>query len=221
MARRMEEVLISGRLDDMSSRSESEDSELLRGLLTQDSAAFMALYDRFNRHVFRFLVHITGSVHEAEELVQTVFTTIWEGMGNGMFLRFDANRGTLEGYLLGIARHSARKSIARLSRTVSVDESELSDAFLKSGGAKRDLEAAERNLEIQHLRTAIARLPLKFREAVVLCCIESVSYEEAARVMNCSPGTVGSRVNRGKALLRQAFTSRAQKPQTTAAGGEG
>jgi RNA polymerase sigma-70 factor (ECF subfamily) len=160
-----------------------------------------------------------GSVHEAEELVQAMFATVWEGMGKGMFLRFDANRGTLEGYLLGIARHSARKAIARRSRTISVDQIELPDAFLKSCAVERDVSAVERGLELQHLRSAIAGLPVKFREAVVLCCIESLSYEDAAKVMNCSPGTVGSRVHRGKALLRRALTSRPQTPVTTPVGG--
>lgn len=215
----MEEVLISGRLDEVPSRSGSEDSELLRTLRTQDSAAFMALYDRFHRSMFRFLVHMTGSVHEAEELVQAVFAVIWEGMGKDMFLRFDAHRGTLEGYLLGIARHSARKVIARRGRTISVDQIEFPDAFLKSCAAEREVIAVERSLELQHLRSAIARLPVKFREAVVLCCIESLSYEDAAKVMNCSSGTVGSRVNRGKALLRQALTSRPQTALTAAADG--
>jgi RNA polymerase sigma factor (sigma-70 family) len=219
MAGRMEEALISSRLDEISARGGIEDSELLSGLLRQDGAAFMALYDRFNRPVFRFLAHMTGSLHEAEELVQAVFATVWEGMANDMFVRFDTNKGTLEGYLLGIARHSARKVIARRGRTISIDQIELWDAFSRPSEIQDGMDAVERNLEVQRLRSAIARLPVKFREAVILCCIESLSYEDAAKVMSCSPGTVGSRVNRGKALLRQALASRPQNPQTTAADG--
>jgi RNA polymerase sigma-70 factor (ECF subfamily) len=212
MAGHMEEVLISSRLNEVSSRSVSEDLELLRALHAQDGAAFMALYDRFHRPVFRFLVHMTGSVHEAEELVQSVFATVWEGMGKGMFLRFDASRGTLEGYLLGIARHSARRVIARRSRTVSVDQVEFPDALLQPSAVAREVGAIERGLEVQQLRSAIARLPVKFREAIVLCCIEGLSYDDAAKVMSCSTGTVGSRVNRGKALLRRALTSNPRTP---------
>jgi RNA polymerase sigma-70 factor, ECF subfamily len=219
MAGHMEEVLISGRPQEIPSRSGSEDSELLTGLLAQDAAAFIALYDRFNRPIFRFLVHMTGSLHEAEELVQAVFATVWEGMVNGMFARFDAKRGTLEGYLLGIARHSARKAIARRGRTISVDQIEFPDAGLKSYETESNVNSVEQTLDVQYLRAAIARLPVKFREAIVLCCIETLSYEEAAKVMNCSPGTVGSRVNRGKALLRQALAIRPQKAQKASAEG--
>jgi RNA polymerase sigma-70 factor (ECF subfamily) len=121
----MERALIPGQHEETSKCDGIEDSELIRCLRTQDTAAFIALYDRFNRQVFRFLVHMTGSLHESEELLQVVFTTVWEGMTTGMFERFDAGRGTLEGYLLGIARNAARKLIAKRARTVSVDQSSL------------------------------------------------------------------------------------------------
>jgi len=61
-----------------------DDIDLLRRLRTQDPEAFLALYDRFGRQVFRFLVHMTGSRHESEEILQAVYTNIWEGMSKGM-----------------------------------------------------------------------------------------------------------------------------------------
>jgi RNA polymerase sigma-70 factor (ECF subfamily) len=187
--------------------SSGDDAALITRLRNQDSSAFLALYDRFHRQVFRFLLHMTGSMHESEELLQSVFATVWEGITGGMFERFDAGRGTLEGYLLGIARNAARKLIARRARTVSVDQIECLHGALEHPEAASGLAAVEKESEMHRLRKAIAQLPVEFREAIVLCCLQGLSYEHAAKVMHCSAGTVGSRVNRGKALLRKALST--------------
>lgn len=184
----------------------NDDSELICRLRSHDSAAFIDLYDRFNRRVFRFLLHMTGSLHESEELLQSVFASVWEGLSGGMFERFDANRGTLEGYLLGIARNAARKLIARRARITSFDEFDSSHGASEVPAAESGFAAIERESETRRMRQAIGHLPVEFREAIVLCCLQGLSYEHAAKVMNCSVGTVGSRVNRGKALLRKALS---------------
>jgi RNA polymerase sigma-70 factor (ECF subfamily) len=210
----MEKALISGRHEGTSDDDIGE-SELIHGLQTQDAAAFIALYDGFKRQVFRFLVHMTGSMHEAEELLQTVFAMVWEGVMTGMFDRFDKDRGTLEGYLLGIARNAARKVIARRSRTVSVDQFESSHGALQLSATGAGLAAVEQRFEMQRLREAIVQLPVDYREAISLCCLQNLSYGDAAKVMKCSIGTVGSRVNRGKALLRKALSTSCNTPQMT------
>src|ERR1700678_1878513 len=158
----MEVVLIPDRLAETPRQDGIDEPELVRCLQNQDAAAFMALYERFNRQVFWFLVHMTGSLHESEELLQAVFAAVWEAIATGRFKRFDAGRGTLEGYLLGIARHLARKLIAKRSRTVSVDEFESQPEGWKLSESGIGIAAMERHLEIRRLRMAIAQLPIKF-----------------------------------------------------------
>jgi len=211
----MAHALITGRHDEASKSDGIGDDELIRCLRAQDADAFLAFYDRFNRQVFRFLVHMTGSLQESEELLQAVFAIVWEGTTAGMFERFDAGRGTLEGYLLGIARNAARKLVAKRTRTVSVDQFESLHGTLELSAAEAGFAAVEQRFEIQSLREAIVQLPVKYREAITLCCLQDLSYEQAAKVMNCTVGTVGSRVNRGKSLLRQALSVRCNTPQMT------
>jgi RNA polymerase sigma-70 factor, ECF subfamily len=183
-----------------------DETALIGSLRRREPSAFMTLYDRYHRQVFRYLLHMTASAHEAEELLQAVFVTVWEGIAGGMFERFDAARGTLEGYLLGIARNAARKLLARRARTVPVDG--VRELLASESG----LAGFETQLEMHRLRKAIAQLPVEFREAIVLCCLQDFSYERAAKVMSCSVGTVGSRVNRGKALLRKALSTPCKLP---------
>jgi RNA polymerase sigma-70 factor (ECF subfamily) len=51
------------------------------------------------------------------------------------------------------------------------------------------------------VRAAVLELPTEFREAVVLCELEELSYEEAAQLSGCPIGTIRSRLHRGRALL--------------------
>jgi RNA polymerase sigma-70 factor, ECF subfamily len=215
MAGHMKHALIPDRHEETAKCDGFGDSELIRCLRTRDTAAFIALYDRFNRNIFRFLLHMTGSLHESEELLQAVFTTVWEGTSTGMFERFDEGRGTLEGYLLGIARNAARRLLANRARTVSVDQFGSSHGTLELSGADAGLATVEQRFETQRLREAILQLPVKYREAITLCCLRDMNYEDAAKVMNCSIGTVGSRVNRGKRLLRKALSLPCDTPHMT------
>ena len=52
---------------------------------------------------------------------------------------------------------------------------------------------------------ALKALPLVFREAVILADLEGLNYKEIGQVLGCSPGTVMSRLSRGRGLLRQAL----------------
>ena len=53
----------------------------------------------------------------------------------------------------------------------------------------------------EQVRAAVLELPVEFREAVVLCELEELSYEEAARLLECPIGTIRSRLHRGRTLL--------------------
>jgi RNA polymerase sigma-70 factor (ECF subfamily) len=54
---------------------------------------------------------------------------------------------------------------------------------------------------MHQVRAAVLDLPAEFREAVVMCELEEMSYEEAAQTMGCPIGTIRSRLHRGRALL--------------------
>ena len=54
---------------------------------------------------------------------------------------------------------------------------------------------------LQQVRAAVLELPAEFREAVALCDLEELSYEEAAQMLECPIGTIRSRLHRGRALL--------------------
>lgn len=189
-------------------RPVSGDAELAERLKQRDEHAFMSLYDLHRSTVFRFLMHMTGSIAAAEELTQEVFVAILDAMGAGSLGQFDPKKGTLEGYLLGIARNLARSERRRMHRLISLDnvsetpewERVLNTMFQESRNSDMATLMALRS-ELRVLYRAIQDLPQHHREVVALCGLEEKSYKDAALILRCSEGTVASRMNRAKAVL--------------------
>ena len=186
----------------------ASDAQLVERLKQGNQHAFLQLYDRHHRTVYRFLMHMTGSIAAAEELTQDVFVAILDAMRTGTIGQFDPRRGTWEGYLLGIARNLTRAERRRLHRVVSLDSiletpewNQLLLRFCESiqaGGVENLLVTRS---ELTALRRAILELPTHYREAVVLCSLQERSYRDAAAILHCSEGTVASRMNRAKRIL--------------------
>jgi RNA polymerase sigma-70 factor (ECF subfamily) len=71
---------------------------------------------------------------------------------------------------------------------------------------------------IDRVRDAVLSLPAEFREAVVLCELEEMSYEEAANACGCPIGTIRSRLHRGRALLLAKLELLRDAPRRASAG---
>jgi len=188
----------------MAELTELRDEQLLSMMQAGDENAFTSLYRRRQGNIFRFVLEMSGSVPLAEDVTQEVFMAlIRESRG------FDASRGSLFAYLLGMARHHALRLLKRDQTYVSRPQGEeggweWGDAALVSGEDPH-FEMARRET-IRSVRQAILSLPEHYREAVVLCDLNEMSYEETASVLGCSVGTVRSRLHRGRALLLQKLT---------------
>jgi RNA polymerase sigma-70 factor, ECF subfamily len=191
-----------------SNQDSASDAHLLERLKQRDERGILDLYDRYGRPVYRFLVHMTGSLAAAEDLTQDVFLVILDAVGSGTIRQFDPAKGTLEGYLLGIARNLVKAERRRSYRLLPLEE--LSDtpewsAILKKLATDNRTQDGESLLTLQSelttLHRAILELPQQYRETIVLCSLQEKSYQEVSVILGCSPGTVASRMNRARALL--------------------
>ncbi|HZP04612.1 MAG TPA: RNA polymerase sigma factor [Terracidiphilus sp.] len=193
------------------------DAELAERLRQRDEHAFLRLYDLHRSSVLRFLLHMTGSITAAEELTQEVFVVILDAMCAGTVGQFDPQRGTWEGYLLGIARNLARAERRKMHRVVSLEsllETPEWNLLLQKFCENVQVGDVQTTLmvrsELQALYRAISDLPDHYREAVVLCSLQEKSYRDAAAILQCSEGTVASRMNRAKAILAAKLRRTAQ-----------
>jgi RNA polymerase sigma-70 factor (ECF subfamily) len=171
---------------------EPQDSELLTRLRAGDEAAFTDLYQRRQGAVYRYALLMSGSRSVAEDVTQEVFLALIE---EGR--KFDERRGTLAAYLHGIARNKVLRHKPRESEPVA-------DTADQAAGP---LDEMVRDESIRAVWDAVRRLPVHYREAVVLCELQELSYDAAAAVLGCSVGTVRSRLHRGRTLLAERFGS--------------
>ena len=162
------------------------DSELLGLSAHGDEAAFTALYRRHKDAVFRFALHMSGQPHIAEEITQEVFLLLIHRPK-----QYQPERGTLEAFLIGVARNKLRKQ----RREQQLPESDVNSAALLH--ARSHSEA----FELELLQSAILTLPARYREVIVLCELEEKTYEETARLLGCAVGTIRSRLHRAKGIL--------------------
>ena len=172
------------------------DDVLLSRLRRGDEAAFVALYRRRQGAIYRFAMHMSGSATTAEDITQEVFMALLRRECG-----FDPERGTLSGYLFGIARKLVLRNLERGRSDVAL-ESEADDAALPELAVIDDpLIDLTRREGIEALRRAVMALPRRYREVVLLCDLEELDYADAAVALRCPIGTVRSRMHRARALL--------------------
>ncbi len=174
------------------------DEELLRQMLAGEAEAFETLYDRRRLGVYRFALRMSGSAAFAEDITQDVFIEL---MRSGHL--FDPAKGTVSGYLYGIARHRVLRKLERERTFVPFDD-ELDDDSSDDNRFVADVDPLvelSRQETIEAVRQAVLALPTHYREVVVFCHLHEMNYDAAANVIGCPVGTVRSRLNRARALL--------------------
>ena len=179
------------------------DSDLLARTIKGDESSFVALYRRHEPSVFRFALHMSGRVEVAEEVAQEVFLALIAKPR-----AFRAAAGTLQGFLIGIARNKLRRYLAAHHLTVHGQSEMCGETAIEP-----DVELPVTDpFEVAGLRAAILGLPPRYREVVVLCDLDEMSYEAAAALLGCAVGTVRSRLHRARrilsAKLQKAFRGR-------------
>lgn len=181
----------------MNLKTDLNDTDLLRSMLAGSEEAFAQLYHRRQGGVYRFALQMSGSKTIAEDVTQEVFLFL---MREGHV--FDPNRGSVSAFLLGVARNHVLRRL-RVEHLLSPlgDDSDDDVPLLHATTDLCPLEDLTRAETIESVRKAVLSLPSKYREVVVLCELQDISYGETAEILGCAIGTVRSRLHRARALL--------------------
>jgi len=195
--------------------AQERDDVLLRRSAKGDEEAFTQLYRRNQAQIYRFALRMTGQPWAAEEIVQDVFMTLVREPK-----KYDPARGPLGAFLYGVARNRVMKHLERQPREFSMEleDSEGETKMLEVVDDRTPAQWAELRERREQVRSAVLSLPPEFRETVVLCELEEMSYEEAARALECPVGTVRSRLHRGRALLLAKLEMLRESPRRANAG---
>lgn len=189
-----------------SAGSFSVETEFVERLKAGEAKAFDLLVTRYANDIYALLYRITEDAEEAGDLTQETFLSALKAMKK---FRGEAD---LKTWLFRIAINESRNRFRWWKRrfrgkTVSLDapfgdgETPLGETFASEFASPE--ETLLRREREKALRKALTDLPDIFREVIILCDIEGMSYENIAAVLEINLGTVKSRIARGRDELRK------------------
>lgn len=148
---------------------------------------------RHGRKIYNFAYRLTGNPDDAADLSQEVLLRVRRGLSS-------YQPGSFDGWLWRITRNAFLDEVRKRQRRPVVPLPEDDRGIGKSSPSPDEVLATVRLGE--DVQSALLELPYDFREAVVLCDVVGLTYEEIAEAVDVPVGTVRSRIHRGRKLLR-------------------
>lgn len=183
-------------------RGDEDDLDLLRlrAAAAGDVGAFEQLVRRHSPALYRVALRTTGSPATAEDVVQEAWLAAWRGLGG--FRGDSAVRTWLVRIVTTRALNAVRSLDRRPAERLDDAGGDLRDDLPVTPSAAVD---AERRAVAAAVRAAVAALPPRQREALVLRDLEGHSYDEVAQALGCSLPTVRSALFRARRALAVAL----------------
>jgi RNA polymerase sigma-70 factor (ECF subfamily) len=188
----------------MADSEDPPDDTLIARAAAGDRNAFAALYRRRRPDVYRFALLMSGSTSVADDVAQDVFVEVIRHAG-----RYQPYRSGVTAWLFGIARNLVLRTRERQRFLAPMIEE---DHAPELAVASDPLAGIARRQYVAALRRALLALPVKYREVIVLCDLQEMTYADAAAALGCAIGTVRSRLHRGRALLASRLADRKSAP---------
>jgi RNA polymerase sigma-70 factor (ECF subfamily) len=175
------------------------DEELVRKAISGDSKAFEKLVEKYKKRVYYLAYRMTRDHDSADELAQESFVKAYQALGN---FKPGYNFYT---WIYRICVNLAINFLKREKHTVSAELLKEIDLLPESVTAIDQLERMIASEQAGLVRKALNSLPPEQKLAFILKTNENMSYEEMAAVMDCSIGTVMSRLFRARQKLRNVL----------------
>ncbi|BCJ50836.1 RNA polymerase sigma factor [Actinoplanes sp. NBRC 14428] len=174
----------------------SPGDELAERFRDGDDRALRTAYEQYGGAVLALAVRVLGNRADAEDVTQATFVAAWMGRET-----FDPGRGSVLGWLLGIAR---RKAVDRIRSTVR--DERISDTVRSlPPPATTPEETPERVVDRLVVADALNRLPGEQRRTLELAFFDDLTHPQIAAVTGLPLGTVKSHIRRGMASLRRRW----------------
>ncbi len=167
-----------------------------------DEPAYGLLVQRYKDDLTNFAQRFLGDRDDAEDVVQETFVRVWRKRDSY------TPPSRFSTWIYTIASNLAKTRLRRLSlwRFVRLGSPRADgpEYDLPDDGAGPD-GAAESMLREERIQEALKSLPVRYREVIVLRDIQQLSYEEIVAITGSAMGTVKSRINRARAVLRDSL----------------
>jgi RNA polymerase sigma-70 factor, ECF subfamily len=185
--------------ENQSAPRDATDSALVSRAQSGEPQAFEELVRRYRNDVYGLSYHFLRNREEAWDVSQEVFIKAYRSLG-----RFRGDAGIKTWLLRIAANHCKDQFKKRRLPTVSLDAMPTQDYFPAASDPAKELAHSELGAAIQQ---ALDGIPEKHRVAFILREFEGLSYKEMAEVMNCSEGTVMSRLHHARKKLQNKLSA--------------
>ena len=145
--------------------------------------------------IYNYAYRLTGNPDDASDLMQEVLLRVRRGLPG-------YSPGSFEGWLWRITRNAFIDEVRRLKRRPTTALPDDDRSAVLGSTPEPDEVLAESRLS-EEVQAALLELPYDFREAVVMCDIVGLQYDEIADAVDIPVGTVRSRIHRGRKMLRE------------------
>ena len=172
---------------------DDSDKELVNRLLVRDERALQDVIEAHSHAVYGIARRILGDSALADEVAQDTFLAVWRRPG-----AFDSSRGSLRGFVLGVAHHKAVDLVRKEQRLSRAKDALIHEAESQSEAPAHDESIARRD----EMTTALAHLSSVQKEALVLAYFGGRTYREVAEELGIPKGTAKTRLRDGLANLK-------------------
>lgn len=178
------------------------DSVLMQRVRQGDREAFAQLVDKYKQPIFNFVARTLRDPDEAEDVAQTVFIQVFKAAD-----RYEVN-ARFSTWLFTIARNACLNELRRRSRhpaeslEAGEEDTDRPTRQLADAGSPSPPQALLHQELREKLAAALAELPENQRTAILMCQQTDLSYEEIARVLDCSLSATKSLIHRGRETLK-------------------
>lgn len=192
----------------MSKETEKDiDYRLIRSVQNGDMVAFNGIVDRYKDRLMNVLTRMLSSAEEAEDIVQETFVRVYNHRQSFNF------KHCFSTWIYTIALNLGRNELRRRKKFKFY---EISDMKGNEAELSVDMKVPNRIPEV--LEEAVSSLPEKYKTAFILRDVQELPYEEVAKILSVPLGTVKSRVNRARMMLRDKLQPRLEEQNALSKG---
>jgi len=177
-----------------------------------DKESFSLIVEKYSSIVYNLAIYLMNNKEDAEEVTQEVFLRVYKGLPK---FRRDCSFYT---WLYRITVNLCHTKNKRKAWNKFILFSQMPSAEQLFSQPETSIYSQPEKLILEkekyiQLERALKALPLNYRTPLILKEIEELPYEEIAQILNCSLGTVKSRIFRAREQLRKIFTSLSNKKE--------
>ncbi|MCA1801106.1 MAG: sigma-70 family RNA polymerase sigma factor [Rhodothermaceae bacterium] len=186
--------------------SQMTDEDLMEMFQGGHEKAFDIIVERYQNRIHNFIFRYTQNHMDCEDLVQETFLRVFRCRNSyERIAKFSTWLYTIAGNLVK-SQYKKNKRMQMVSITGHDEHDQEYEIDVVDTREKPDCEVDNRLL-VNYIEKALDRIPLEFKELIILRDIQNLTYEEIMQITDLPMGTVKSRINRGRVRLQGMINS--------------